>query len=74
MPVLDAWDDEMKAWRPAVANLGYPAGFPRVMTYDVTGIVSRETPRLRIRTNLEIYWDRLWLGTKADVAAETRTR
>ena len=73
VPVLDAWDDASQTWRPAIANLGYPAGFPRVMTYDVTGVVSRDTPRLRIRTNLEIYWDRVWLGRKVDVAAETRS-
>jgi hypothetical protein len=73
VPVLDAWDEEAGEWRPAIANLGYPAGFPRVMTYDVTGVVSRDTPRLRIRTNLEIYWDRAWLGERIDLDAETRT-
>ncbi len=71
-PVLEAWSEEAKAWKPLVANLGYPAGFPRVMTYDVTGKVSRETPRLRIRTSFEVYFDRVWLAPKADVAKETR--
>jgi tetratricopeptide (TPR) repeat protein len=73
VPVLDAWDEDAGEWRPAVADLGYPAGFPRVMTYDVTGVVSRETPRLRIRTNLEIYWDRVWLGERVDLEKETRS-
>ena len=55
-----------------VANLGYPAGFPRVMTYDVTNVVSRDTPRLRIRTSFEIYWDKVWLSPRCDAAKETR--
>jgi hypothetical protein len=76
VPTLEAWDpgaaEGKGAWKTLVAALGYPAGFPRVMTYDLTGLVSRETPRLRIRTNFEIYWDKVWLGRKADVAKETR--
>jgi tetratricopeptide (TPR) repeat protein len=70
VPVLDVWDDEAGAWRTAVANLGYPAGFPRVMTYDVTGVLSRETPRVRIRTNLEIYWP----PTRARPSCSPRSR
>ena len=73
VPVLDVWDSGAGEWRTAVANLGYPAGFPRVMTYDVTGVMSRETPRVRIRTNLEIYWDRVWLGPQVGAAENTRT-
>jgi hypothetical protein len=71
-PLLEAWSDAEKAWKTLVPNLGYPAGFPRVMTYDVTGKVSRDTPRLRIRTNYEIYWDRVWLAPKEDAAKAAR--
>ncbi|MCE9635265.1 MAG: FG-GAP-like repeat-containing protein [Planctomycetes bacterium] len=76
VPTLEVWDqkaaDGKGAWKTIVAALGYPAGFPRVMTYDLTGLVSRDTPRLRVRTNFEIYWDKVWLARKADVAKETR--
>ncbi len=71
VPTLETWHDDGAgggAWRTLVENMGYPAGFPRVMTLDVTGLVSRETPRLRIRTNLEIYWDRVWLAPLAEDA------
>jgi Tfp pilus assembly protein PilF len=71
-PLLESSPDGGKTWTTIVPNLGYPAGFPRVMTYDLTGKVSRETPRLRIRTNYEIYWDRVWLAPKVDAAKETR--
>jgi hypothetical protein len=70
-PLLEAWSESDKSWKTLVASLGYPAGFPRVMTYDLTGKVSRDTPRLRIRTNYEIYWDRVWLAPKLDAAKTT---
>lgn len=71
-PLLEAWSAAEKSWKTLVPNLGYPAGFPRVMTYGLTGKVSRDTPRLRIRTNYEVYWDRVWLALSADVAKEMR--
>ncbi len=71
-PTLEAFDSKTGKWTTLVANVGYPAGFPRVMTYDLTGLVSRETPRLRIRTNFEVYWDRVWLGRLAPASKTTR--
>ncbi|MHC4953706.1 MAG: CRTAC1 family protein [Planctomycetota bacterium] len=50
------------AWVPGIANTGYPAGMPRTMTLDVTGVVTPENPVFRLRTNLEIYWDRVTVG------------
>jgi hypothetical protein len=72
LPTLEAWDAAASAWKVVVPNVGYPAGFPRVMTYDLTGVVSRATPRLRIRTNFEVYWDKVWLAPKVDVAQTVR--
>jgi len=59
-PVLELFHDG--AWHTGIANTGYPAGMPRTMTLDVTGVVTRERPVFRLRTNLEIYWDRVTLG------------
>ncbi|MCG3135123.1 MAG: hypothetical protein HMLKMBBP_02626 [Planctomycetes bacterium] len=70
-PALEAFDAATGAWKPLVPNLGYPAGFPRVMTHVLTGLVSRDTPRLRIRTNFEVYVDRVWLG-RLDRTADVR--
>ncbi len=74
LPTLEAFvgGDDGGSWKTLAPNIGYPAGFPRVMTYDVTGLVSRDTPRLRIRTNLEIYWDRVWLARPLDTATTCR--
>jgi len=64
-PTLEV--EEGGAWR-TVAALGYPAGTPRTMTYDVTGILGPTRGRCRIRTNLEVYWDRIFAAR--DVAGD----
>ncbi len=43
------------------------------MTCDVTGVVGPGTPRFRIRTNLEIRWDRAWLAVDRGEGSLVRT-
>ncbi|HZT73517.1 MAG TPA: FG-GAP-like repeat-containing protein [Terriglobales bacterium] len=51
-------------WRTVVNSVGAPAGLPRWMVIDLTpwlgprGALARRDARLRLRTNLAIYWDR----------------
>ena len=51
-------------WAPAGPPLGFPAGKSKSMVLDVTELLSREDPRLRISSTLRLYWDsiRLVLG------------
>ncbi len=45
-------------WAVAKANLGFPAGRKKICLFDLTNIFRPGTPRrVRLRTNLEIYWD-----------------
>jgi hypothetical protein len=45
-------------WRLARPNLGFPAGRNKICLIDLKGVFPAGTPhRLRLRTNLEIYWD-----------------
>jgi tetratricopeptide (TPR) repeat protein len=47
-------------WFVARANLGFPAGRNKICLIDLTGIFRPGTPhKLRLRTNLEIYWDQI---------------
>ncbi len=63
--------DGQGGWRVAVADAGFPAGLPRMMTLDISSI--RESGRLRLRTNMEVFWDQVFIGE--DVASEQmRTR
>ena len=50
--------DGRGGWRVAKANLGFPAGRKKNCLIDLTNVFPQGTPhRLRLRTNLEIYWD-----------------
>lgn len=44
-------------WHKVVADMGFPAGLPRTVTVDLTGKLPANVRRLRITTNLQIYWD-----------------
>jgi tetratricopeptide (TPR) repeat protein len=49
-----------KSWRVAQSNLGFPAGRKKTVLFNLTGLFHPGAPRrVRIRTNLEIYWDQL---------------
>ncbi len=44
-------------WKRVIDDFGFPAGGPRTMTADLTGKLPKGTQRMRIWTNLQIYWD-----------------
>jgi tetratricopeptide (TPR) repeat protein len=44
-------------WTKVVDDMGFPAGGPRTMTADLTGKLPLGTRKIRITTNLQIYWD-----------------
>jgi hypothetical protein len=75
------WFNEKGQWELLLGNLGYPAGLPRMMAVELTGTLpapmrqvgSQGTwpSRLRIRTNMEIYWDQIFA---AQLQPETLVR
>lgn len=46
-------------WTHVIDDLGFPAGGPRTMTADLAGKLPPGTQRIRIWTNLQIYWDNI---------------
>jgi len=49
-------------WVEVFHEAGYPAGLQHMMTLDVTGKVLPTDRKIRISTNMELYWDRLFLA------------
>ncbi|MEO6804007.1 MAG: FG-GAP-like repeat-containing protein [Granulicella sp.] len=50
--------DGRGGWRVVRPNLGFPAGRKKICLIDLTDVFQPGAPhRLRLRTNLEIYWD-----------------
>ena len=52
--------DGKGGWVVAQPNLGFPAGRKKTVLFNLTDVFRPGTPRrVRIQTNLEIYWDHL---------------
>jgi tetratricopeptide (TPR) repeat protein len=49
-------------------NAGYPAGMPRLMTVDLTGKLTGPNCVLRIKTNMECYYDQAFIVARDPVA------
>jgi hypothetical protein len=49
-----------------VAEIGFPAGLPRMMTFDLTGKLDGRRCLYRLRTNLQVFWDQLFLARIVD--------
>jgi hypothetical protein len=55
-PYVEALGENGK-WVRVIEDMGFPAGGPRTMTADLTGKLPRGTQKIRVTTNLQIYWD-----------------
>jgi hypothetical protein len=57
-------------WAVVLPNLGVPAGRKKICLINLTGVFKPGAPhRLRLRTNLEIYWDAIeWAQGLPDTA------
>ncbi len=60
-PYVEAQDANGK-WNRVVDDMGFPAGGPRTMTADLTEKLPQGTQRIRITTNLQIYWDNILIN------------
>jgi hypothetical protein len=62
------------SWMRVSDDIGFPAGLLRTMVADLTGKLPPGTQRIRIWTNLKIYWDQVLIDTTPDGAIPvTRT-
>jgi tetratricopeptide (TPR) repeat protein len=59
-PVLERQEEDGR-WR-SLGEAGFPAGLPRMMLLDVTGKLGGSRCRLRLRTNLHVFWDQIFVA------------
>jgi cytochrome c-type biogenesis protein CcmH/NrfG len=66
--------DGRGVFREARPGLGFPAGKDKTILLDLAGLFPASGPRrLRLQTNLEIFWDRLgWAAGRPDVTVQPR--
>jgi tetratricopeptide (TPR) repeat protein len=65
--------DGKGGWMIARPNLGFPAGRKKICLFDLTGVFHPGTSRrLRLRTNLEVFWDSIeWAKGLPDTQLKT---
>jgi len=53
-------------WVRVLDDMGFPAGLPRTITTALTGKLPRGTTRIRVTTNLQIYWDNILIDRSSE--------
>ena len=64
--------DGKGGWNVIIPNAGFPAGKLKTSIFEIPkGSFTTNECRVRIATNLEIYWDRIAFATKSEATVET---
>ena len=58
--------DKNGNWKTVIEDMGYPAGLPKTMTLDLTDKFLTDDYRVKITTNMRIYWDEILVSTFAE--------
>ena len=61
------------SWKRVVNEMGFPAGLPRTITVDLTGKLPAGAQKIRITSNLQIYWDQVLVDNGPARENEVRT-
>ncbi len=64
-PYVEA-QDAAGNWKRVIDDMGFPAGLHRTMVADLSGKLPAGTRRIRIVTNLKIYWDAMRIDQTGD--------
>jgi tetratricopeptide (TPR) repeat protein len=59
------------AWQRITGEAGFPAGLERTIVVDLTGRLPAGAHRIRLMSNLEIYWDQVLVDQSTDAEART---
>jgi tetratricopeptide (TPR) repeat protein len=60
--LVPSGNDGEGKWLRVIDDLGFPAGGARTMTADLSGKLPIGTRRIRLTTNLQIYWDNILIS------------
>lgn len=69
-PYLEAQQPD-GTWKRVIDDMGFPAGLPRTITVDLTGKIAPGTRKVRIVTNLQIYWDKALIDNSIPETVQT---
>jgi tetratricopeptide (TPR) repeat protein len=58
-------------WQRIADDVGFPAGLERTIVVDLSGKLPAGTRRIRLMTNLQLYWDQVLIDNNAEAEART---
>jgi tetratricopeptide (TPR) repeat protein len=58
-------------WKRILDDAGFPAGLERTMVVDLTGRMPAGAHRIRLMTNLEIFWDQVLIDNHPEAASRS---
>jgi hypothetical protein len=61
--------DAKGQWRTAIADIGFPSGKDKTMIIDLAGKFPTADHRVRLRTNMQIYWDQAFVARDIEKGA-----
>ncbi len=73
MPVVQVQDQDGR-WKTVEPDMGIPAGKPKTMVVDLTGKFLSASRKVRILTDLCVYWDEIFLSEDTQQPKTTITR
>jgi tetratricopeptide (TPR) repeat protein len=59
------------SWQRIADDVGFPAGLERTIIVDLTGKLPAGARKIRLQTNLEIFWDQVLIDNSAEAAVHT---
>jgi FG-GAP-like repeat/ASPIC and UnbV len=71
-PALDVLDMDGH-WRQALLDIGIPVGRPQTIVVDLASVLRQGEHRVRIATNMRIYWDEILVASAMDSNGLRRT-
>ena len=64
-------EDGAGRWQTVVASIGLPVGRPQTVVVDLTGLWRGPSRRVRIVTNMRVYWDQALLASESEHRPQT---
>ena len=55
--------DQHGNWRTVIDQIGFPMGKDKTVIVDLSGKITSKDRRIRIKTNMEIYWDEIFFSS-----------
>ena len=74
MPPQVQVKDKAGQWQTVIDNAGFPMGKNKAVRIDLSGLFLSEELQVRIRTNMQIYWDHAFFTDDEPVAATNKTQ